>query len=207
MRPAGHTRWYWLRELVRDVSQQWCGRSTAFVSPERRLDRTLVAWWGEDDTDPWLLLTDLTPAGCESAWYGWRGWCAQGFTCCKRGGWPWPYTPMSAPDRAARLWLALAVAPLWMVRVGGALAVGPGPEATGLPDLRPLVGSTVATPGRPRRLRLLRLGWLGCLGCQITTGGLPLPQRFVPEPWPDIPIGVLMVDSYQNILAYAMCNF
>jgi hypothetical protein len=65
---------------------------------------------------------------------------------------------MSAPDRAARLWLAVAVAPLWMGRVGGALEVGPGPEATELPDLRPWWGLTVATPGRPRRLRLLRLG-------------------------------------------------
>ena len=46
------------------------------------------------------------------------------------------------PDRAARLWLALAVATLWMVRVGGALEGGPGPEATDLPDLRPLLGRT-----------------------------------------------------------------
>ena len=32
---------------------------------------------------------------------------------------------MSAPERAARLWLALAVATLWMVSVGGALEVEP----------------------------------------------------------------------------------
>jgi hypothetical protein len=28
-RPAGQTQWYWLRELVRDVNQCWCGRGTA----------------------------------------------------------------------------------------------------------------------------------------------------------------------------------
>ena len=48
--------------------------------------------------------------------------------------------PDERPDRAARLWLALAVATLWMVSVGGALEVGPDSEATALPDLRPLLG-------------------------------------------------------------------
>jgi hypothetical protein len=98
--------------------------------------------------------------------------------------------------------LAWAVATLWMVSVGGAWEGGPGPEATELPDLRPLLGDTVATRGQRRRLRLLRLGWLWCLVCQITTGGLPLPQRFVPEPWPDIPVGVLVVTFHQHALAY-----
>lgn len=202
-RPAGQTRWYWLRELVGDVNQRWCGRGTAFVSPERRVDCTLLAWWGEGYTDPWLLLTDLAPEGCNAAWYGLRGWCEQGFKCFKRGGWQWQYTQMHAPDRAARLWLALAVATLWMVSVGGALEVGPESEATELPDLRLLLGPTVATPGRRRRLRLLRLGWLWCLVCQITIGSLPLPQRFVPEPWPDIPGAVLVVTFHQNTLE---CN-
>ena len=94
----------------------------------------------------------------------------------------------------------MAVATLWMGSVGGALEGGPGPEALALPALRPLLGHTVATPGRPRRLRVLRLGWLWCLGCQITTGGLPLPQRFVPEPWPAIPRGVLVTTFHQNTL-------
>jgi hypothetical protein len=145
---------------VGTVGQSWRGRGTAFVSAECRLAWTLVAWWDAASTDPWLLLTALQPEGCEAAWYGLRGWCEQGFKCFQRGGWPWPYRQRTAPDRAARLWLALAVATLWMVRVGGALEVGPGPEATALPDLRPLLGATVARPGRRRRLRLVRLGWL-----------------------------------------------
>src|SRR2546425_4990987 len=104
---------------------------------------------------------------------------------------------MSAPDRAARLWWALAVATLWMVSVGGAVEVGPRPVAAALPALRPLLGDTVALPGRRRRRRLLRLGWLWCLVCQMTTGGLPLPQRFVPEPWPEILPGALR-GSFHN---------
>jgi hypothetical protein len=88
-RPARQTRWYGLRELVGTVGQGWRGRGTAFVSAERQRDCPLVAWWGEGSTDPWLLLTDLAPEGCDAAWYGLRGWCAQGFQCCKRGGWQW----------------------------------------------------------------------------------------------------------------------
>jgi hypothetical protein len=187
-----------LRELVGSVGQSWRGRGTAFVSSERRLACTLVAWWDAGYTDPWFLLTDLAPEGCEAAGYGLRGWCEQGFKCFKRGGWQWQYTQMTAPDRAARLWLAMAVATLWMMSVGSALEVGPLPAGTEVPDLRPLLGATVATPGRPRRLRLLRLGWLWCLVCQITMGGLPLPQRFVPEPWPHIPMGVLVVTFHQT---------
>jgi hypothetical protein len=88
-RPAGQARWYWRRELVGSVGQRWRGRGTAFVSAERRLAWTLVAWWEEGSTDAWFLLTDLQPEGCEAAWYGLRGWCEQGFKCFKRGGWQW----------------------------------------------------------------------------------------------------------------------
>ena len=95
----------------------------------------------------------------------------------------WQYPQRSAPDRAARLWLALAVATLWRVSIGGALEVDAGSEAPALPALQPLLGNIVATPGgRRRRVRVLRLGWLWGLVCQITTGGLPRPQRFVQSP-------------------------
>ncbi len=36
----------------------------------------------------------------------------------KRASWPWHRTRMCAPDRAARLWLAVAVATLWLLSVG-----------------------------------------------------------------------------------------
>jgi hypothetical protein len=88
-RPAGQARWDWLREWVGSVGQRWRGRGTALVSAERRLACTLVAWWEEGDTAAWFLLTDLQPEGCEAAWDGVRGWCEQGCTCFKRGGWQW----------------------------------------------------------------------------------------------------------------------
>ncbi len=37
----------------------------------------------------------------------------------KRGGGPWHQTKMTDPERAERLWLAIAVATLWVVSVGG----------------------------------------------------------------------------------------
>lgn len=89
-----------------------------------------------------------------------------------------------------RLWVAVAVTTLWRRRIGGALEGSPGP-----------------TPGRPRRLRLLRLSWLlWCLVCQITTGALPLPQRFVSEPWPAIPRGEVRSALHQKALRSGSCD-
>lgn len=185
------------------TGQRWRGHGTAFVSADRRLACTLVAWWDDGYTAPWFLLTDLAPEGCEAAWYGLRGWGAQGFKCFQRGGWQWQDTQRTVPDRAARLWLALAVATLWMLSVGSAVEVGPQPDSTEGPDLRPLLGTTVATPGHPRRLRLLRLGWLWCLACQVTTGSLPCPEHFIPEPWPAIPIEMPRGGLHDNVLQYS----
>jgi hypothetical protein len=94
----------------------------------------------------------------------------------------------------------VAVATLWMVSVGGALEVETLPAGTAIPDRRPLLGATGQMPGRRRLLRLMRLGWVWCLVCQITTGGLPLPQPFVPEPWPEMPRRVLITVDHQNPL-------
>src|SRR5215217_4765766 len=180
-RPAGQTQWYWLRELVRDVNQCWYGRGTAFVSPARRVDCTLVAWWGEGDTDPWFLLTDLAPEASDAAWYGLRSWCEQGLKCFKRGGWQLQYNHTHATERVARLWLALAVATLWMVSVGGALQVEPLPADSDVPDLRALLGTAVTPPGRQRRLRLMRLGLAVVLGVsdhhgRAATAAAPRPR-------------------------------
>src|SRR5947209_15670119 len=44
---------------------------------------------------------------------------SKGFKDSKRGGWQWQHTRMEDPRRAERLWLAIAVATLWLLRVGG----------------------------------------------------------------------------------------
>jgi hypothetical protein len=95
----------------------WRGTGTAFKSPQRRLRCTLLACWAEGYTDPWLILTDLPPEASEAGWYGLRAWIEQQFKCIKRAGWQWQRTRMTQPERAARLWLAVAV---WGSRSFGA---------------------------------------------------------------------------------------
>ena len=84
-----------------------------------RLDYTLLACWEAGDKEAWFILTDLPPESSNACWYGLRAWIEQGFKVTKQGGWQWQRTRMSDPERAARLWLAVAVATLWLLRVGG----------------------------------------------------------------------------------------
>jgi hypothetical protein len=146
----------------------------------------LLARWEEGYKDPWLILTDLPPEASDAGWYGLRAWIEQGFKITKRAGWQWHRTRMSHPERAARLWLAVAVATLWLLSVGGA-ADETVPAST-LGDVTPLC------PERPRmrratRLRLVsvfRQGWVVLLVALLRQELLP-QGRFVPEPWPAIP--------------------
>lgn len=184
-RPAGQARWYWLRELVSPDGQPRQYAGTCFKHPDSRLPCTLLVWADDAHTDPWFILTDLAPGSADSAWYGLRAWCEQGFKCTKRGGWQWQMTRMTDPDRAARLWLALALAMFWMVAIGADLETGPPESCPDLPDLRPLLGGV--RHGRMRHIRLVRLGWLWLLVQLIQQAPLPLPQQLVPEPWPITP--------------------
>jgi hypothetical protein len=116
-----------------------------------------------------------------------RAWIEQVFKSTKRAGWPWQRTHMTQPERAARLWLAVAVAPLWLLSVGGE-AEETLPAST-VPDITALV------PGQPRTrwathlrlVRVLRRGWNLILVAWLAQA--PLPQgRFIPAPWPAVPV-------------------
>ena len=74
----------------------------------------------------------MAPSAGEACWYGLRAWIEQGFKITKRGGWQWQRTRMTDPQRAARLWLAVAVATLWLLSVGG-MAEETIPASTLLP--------------------------------------------------------------------------
>ncbi len=200
-RPAGCAKFYWLRELCGQVGQRWRGAGTAFATKESQLACTLVAWWGDGHTEPWYILTDLPPEGCDAQWYGLRSWCEQGFKCTKRGGWQWQQTQMTDPARVARLWLALAVATLWVISVGSDLDVEGPTAAVEVPDVQAILGQRAAT--QPRRLRLFRLGWLWVLVQALKGRPLPLPTRLVPEPWPDIPHQLMPGLQLHKRLSYA----
>ena len=183
-RPAGATCWRPLTSLAPRPGTSWGGTGLAFT--RHQVACTLLARWEEGYKDPWLILTDLPPEASDAGWYGLRAWIEQGFKITKRAGWQWHRTRMRDPERAARLWLAVAVATLWLLSIGGA-AEETIPAST-------LLDVTEVCPVRPRsrratRLRLVsvfRQGWVKLLVALLRQD--PLPEgRFVPEPWPAVP--------------------
>ena len=178
-RPEKCKRWYWLKDLVGTPTRQWQGRGSCFKDPACRLECTLLAWWAEGNQDPWFILTDLAPADSTVTWYGLRSWCEQGFKNNKRGGWQWQLTQMHHPERAARIWLALAVATLWTVSVGTDLECGTNLDDPDLPVFHDLLDHQPV-----RRIRLLRLGRIYLLVKAIAHLRLHLPHQLLPEPWP-----------------------
>jgi hypothetical protein len=90
---------------------------------------------------------------------------------------------MTDPQRAARLWLAVAVATLWLRSVGGATQATI-PPSTFL-DLTAALGQA-SRQRRATRLRLVsvfRQCWNLLLVALLQGQRLPT-GRFVPEPWP-----------------------
>jgi hypothetical protein len=79
----------------------------------------LLARGEAGDKAPWLIRTALAPEARDAGWYGLRAWIAQGVKSTPRAGWQGPRTRRPAPDRAARRWVAVAVATLWLRSGGG----------------------------------------------------------------------------------------
>ena len=183
-RPTGVPCWRPLTTFAPRPGTSWRGAGIAFA--RNQVPCTLLARWENGYKAPWLILTDLPPEASDAGWYGLRAWIEQGFKITKRAGWQWHRTRMTDPARAARLWLAVAVATLWLLSVGGA-ADETIPAST-------LLDVTALCPERPRsrratRLRLVsvfRQGWVTLLVALLRQE--PLPEgRFVPEPWPVVP--------------------
>lgn len=184
-RPQGQVRRVPLKTLVPEPGTTWQGIGIAFNGRHRQLHCTLLARWEAGYKDPWLILTDLPPEARTACWYGLRAWIEQGFKITKRAGWQWQRTHMTQPERAARLWLAVAVATLWLLSVGGE-AEESIPAST-VPDLTALI-STLPRMRRATRLRLVsifRRGWTLILVALLDQAPLPM-GRFVPEPWPAV---------------------
>ncbi len=112
-----------------------------------------------------------------------RAWIECGFRTTKRGGWQWQQTKMTDLQRAARLWLGIAVATLWVVSVGGeADATLPASSLAELPVLH-VARRRARRAARPRLLRCFRRGVLTILAALIQGDPLPL-GHFRPELWP-----------------------
>jgi hypothetical protein len=193
-RPEGKTQFQPLKSFAAKEGARWRGRGTAFSTPGRQLRCTLMAWWGSGHQEPWLILTDLDPEVGGADWYGLRAWIEQGFKDIKRGGWQWQHTRMADAHRAERLWLAIAVATLWLLRVGGEAEHNGYSQPAALPELDLSVpaaeqGATAKKRRARKRWRLVSvfaLGWLVILMALLDQAPLPLGQWF-PEPWPEAP--------------------
>lgn len=159
----------------------WAGTGTCFKV--HSIQATLLVRWEEGFEQPWLLLTDLLPQQALPCWYGLRMWMEAGFKHLKSAGWQWHYTRMTDPQRATRFWLALAVATLWVLGVGGHAETQL--SASSFPSLPASHVAPHRTPitSSPRLLSCFRRGLMLLLTAFIAQRPFPL-AKFIPEPWP-----------------------
>lgn len=186
-RPEGWNRPQSFWQFVPRVGCTWQGRGVAFPrKPERRLACTLLACWAEGHEDGWYLLTDLPPQAAAAAWYALRMWIEHGFEQFKSAGWQWQKTRITEPDRAGRMWLAIALATFWVVAVGGQRDHDEGPQET-VPHL-PATDVHQRGPESPGGNRLVSVFCQGIavILALLIKGQLALPEKWYPEPWPGI---------------------
>ncbi|GAC1666147.1 MAG: hypothetical protein PVS3B3_37390 [Ktedonobacteraceae bacterium] len=185
-RPLTEKLFRGLSSAVPQVKGAWCGEIECFSERKSRLSCTLLARWDEGYKEVWLVVTDLAPDEATVVWYGMRSWIEGGFKDTKRGGWQWHQTKMVDPAHAERLWLAIAVATVWVLSVGGqADATLPVSGLEALPATH-IARRTATKRSRPRMLSCFARGWLMIVGTLIRGAELVV-GRFVPEPWPSSP--------------------
>ena len=187
VRPEGEEAFRWLSSLVPVAGSAWAGAVECFVDKPKRLSCTLLACYEAGYADPWLIVTDLPASAANVVWYSMRTWIEAGFKDTKRGGWQWHQTKMTDPGRASRLWLAIAVATLWAVSVGGeADATLPCSTLADLPPLHVAVRQRKTTQrSRPRLQSCFAHGLQLIFVALLKAEPLPL-GRVIPEPWPAV---------------------
>jgi hypothetical protein len=160
---------------------RWSGPITCFKN--NSIEATLLVQWEAGYEEPWLVLTDLPAEQALPCWYGLRTWIECGFKHIKSAGWQWQYTRMVDPQRATRFWLAIAVATLWVLSVGGeAEANVPASSFEALPQNH-IARRRSLRKSFSRSLSCFHRGLLLILTALIAHRPLPL-GRFIPQPWP-----------------------
>jgi hypothetical protein len=203
-RPLGSQKWLDLQELQPPPGQAWACPAEVFKNDPGRLTCTLLAFQGEGYAEPWLIVTDLAGELAQASWYGLRGWIEQGYKRVKGEGWHLPRTRITSCARLERLWLAVAVATMWVLEVGGEAELAEQTQAGGTeegtksdPDTAPLpdlsarpeaetqASDQAAGEARPRIWSVFGRGW-NVLRNALAVGLLVLGS-WHPEPWPDHP--------------------
>ena len=186
VRPVGEATFRGLSTVAPTAGSEWCGSVDCFSEPKSRLRCTLLARWDEGCEEVWLVVTDLAPEQASVVWYGMRSWIEGGFKDTKRGGWQWHQTKMVDPARAERLWLAIAVATLWVVSVGGQADANLPVSSLEMLPASHVARRKASGRSRPRMLSCFARGIITIVGTLLRGGGLLL-GRFIPEPWPSSP--------------------
>jgi hypothetical protein len=209
-RPVGSLKWLDLKDLCPAVGEARAFPAELFKNDAGRLNCTLVAYQGEGHAEPWLIATDLEAELARASWYGLRGWIEQGYKRLKREGWSLPRTRIRTCGRLERLWLAVALATMWVLEVGGEAEVEEqtnrarrppakqvGVDVPELPDLKqreaaeePVTGAEQA--GHPAETASAGRIWsVFARGWQLLRNGLAVGALLLgswhPEPWPDHP--------------------
>lgn len=178
--PEGESVFRPISSFARQPGESWQGAGLAFKT--RRIPITLLARWEEGMEEAWFVLTDLSPQASDICWYAMRAWIEQCFRTIKRGGWQWHRTRMEDPKRAERLLLAIAVATLWLLSVGGevdeSIPEGTFPDITDFLETHPRKRKRT----RYRLVSVFRRGWMVVIVSLIRHEPLPF-GCFIPEPW------------------------
>ncbi len=170
-RPHGEGIFRSLASAALTQGSAWCGKVDCFSQETSRLQCTRLSRWDEGYTEVWLIVTDLAPEQATAVWDGMRSWIEGGFKDTKRGGWHWHQTTMTDPQRAERLWLAIAVATLWVVSVGGEVDANlPVSSLEDLPQTH-IARRTATKRSRPRMRSCFARGVLTILGTLIRGDG------------------------------------
>ena len=178
-RPQNQATFKPLGSFVNQAGQSWQGAGTLYKT--NPLKCTLLCRWEVGYEQAWLLITDLPAQASQACWYGLRAWIEHGFKFIKSAGWQWHRTRMTDPQRAARLWLVVALATLWLLSVGGYA------EETILLATFPDLIDCSPPPTKTRQVSIFQRGWTLILAALITHSPVPLGY-FVPEPWPEDPV-------------------
>ena len=186
-RAQGEEEFDWISRWVGQPGAKWQGVGECFAQKKSRLSCTLLLQWEEGYEHPWAVITDLAPEQANVAWYGLRAWIEASFKDVKRGGLGWHPSLMQEAGRVERLWLAMAVAMVWMVSLGSqADSQRPEPCLEQLPQEHIARKRMKRAPTQqpPRRLSCLQRGRLVLLAALFKAEALPL-GGLVPEPWPE----------------------
>lgn len=160
----------------------WVGEGIAYS--KNSIKCTLLAYWEEGYTDSWFILTDLPANSADASWYALRYWIEHFFKRLKSGGWLWQNTHMKDPKRVERFWLAIAIATLWTLSVGGSIDETI-PEIS-CPDISNIINAKRKRKRKTTKSRMVSIFRRGLI--KINTDLLNhihiYLECFYPEPWP-----------------------